>query len=54
MQLSETNVYQNILSDLQWLDKNVILDPQDFAEDYLREIAATLSTLVGMVDDGEI
>ena len=54
MNLSETEPYQSILTDLQWLETNVKLDPPLFAEDFLRDIANELAVLVRKVSDGEV
>lgn len=52
--ISDSKEYQRILEDLAWLDRNVRLDPQEFATDWLFPIAQRLTQLVEDVSEGVI
>ena len=52
--LSDTGSYRRIAFDLEWLDRNVRLDPAGFAADHLADVERELHRLVEAVAEGTI
>lgn len=52
--LASTKTYRHVIEDLEWLDRNVRLDPAGFANDHLGDVARQLRELVVAVSEGTL